>query len=88
MVAGVCSAPASLEVRDAFGNVSPVTAGAAVGLTSAPAAKLLFYLDDACATSVTRVPIAPNGSTAGFYFGGTGGGPVDGDRRSHRPGTA
>ncbi|MHB8872469.1 MAG: MopE-related protein, partial [Myxococcaceae bacterium] len=75
-VAGICSALATLEVRDSFGNVSPVAAGATVGLTAAPSTGFLFYSDATCVTAVTGVPIAPNGSTAGFYFRGTATGAV------------
>ena len=77
MVAGSCSALVTLEVRDSFGNVSPVAAGATVGLTAAPSANFLFYSDATCTTAVTGVPIAPNGSTASFYFRGTGVGAVE-----------
>jgi hypothetical protein len=76
LTARACSALASLEVRDQFDNVTPVVAGATVTLTAVPPAGFAFFSDSSCTAAVTTAAVAPNGSTASFYFKGTAAGSV------------
>ncbi len=73
---GACSALATLQSRDPFGNAAPVGAGTAVALVAAPATGFTFYSDAACATAVTSATLAAGTSSTGFYFRGTSPGTV------------
>jgi hypothetical protein len=66
-----CSSAATVEVRDAFGNVSPVTAATAVGLSAMPSSGFSFYADPTCTTATTTRSIAAMASAASFFFKGT-----------------
>jgi len=73
---GACSSAANVEVRDAFGNVSPVAAQTPMTLTASPAAGFTFYSDPSCATAAASLPIAAMASTASFFFRASAMGPV------------
>lgn len=74
--AGACSGAATVEVRDALGNASPVASATPVGLAAAPAAGFTFYSDATCTTAVTGASVPMGGTTATLYFRGTAAGPV------------
>ena len=74
--ASTCSSFATVQSRDAFGNVSPVAGATTVNLSAAPAAGFTFYSDPSCTTVVTSTTIAAAGSTASFYFEGTSAGSI------------
>jgi hypothetical protein len=63
---GSCSAPVTLQARDAFGNAATVGALLAVALSSDSAGNT-FY-SDACATPASSVPLAAGASTVTFHF--------------------
>ncbi len=73
---GACSSPANVEVRDAFGNVTPVAAATAMTLAASPSAGFTFYSDPSCATAAPSVQIAAMASAASFFFRASALGPV------------
>jgi hypothetical protein len=74
--AGACSAAATVQSQDSYGNVSAVSAATAVNLVAAPAAGFAFYSDAGCTSAVTSVSMAAGASTAGFWFKGTAPGSI------------
>ncbi|HET8541218.1 MAG TPA: hypothetical protein VFL83_15190 [Anaeromyxobacter sp.] len=75
--AGACSGAATVEARDAYGNVAPVAALTAVSLAAAPAAAVeLFYAAGCGGPPVASVSIGPGASAATFWFRGTAAGGV------------
>jgi hypothetical protein len=68
VMAGACSAVASLELRDAFDNVATAPTPVAVALAAAPSAGFAFYADAACATPASSATIAAGASGTGFHF--------------------
>ncbi len=76
LVAGGCSAVLTVEARDAYGNVAPVSADTALALSASPAAGAAFFLDAACATGSGTATLASGSATASFYFSGTTAGGV------------
>ncbi|MBL8953864.1 MAG: right-handed parallel beta-helix repeat-containing protein, partial [Myxococcaceae bacterium] len=68
---GACSSAATLEVRDAFGNVSPVAALTGVTLSAQPAAGFGFFSDPSCATAAGTLNVGVGGTTASFFFRGS-----------------
>lgn len=77
LTAGGCSGVVTIETRDAFDNVSPVSAATTVGLSAVPAAGFTFYADAGCTTPVTDVVVGPDESQQSFYFAGTNTGSVE-----------
>ncbi|MBI3184175.1 MAG: putative metal-binding motif-containing protein [Myxococcales bacterium] len=75
--AGTCSAVLSLEVRDSYGNPSPVSAAAAISLAASPAAGFGLYSDASCSNPASSLALAVGASTASFYFRGTAAGSVN-----------
>ncbi len=72
VAAGSCSGVATVEARDAYGNVSPVPAGTLVSLAASPAAGFEFHLDPACGDApASAAPLAPGATTASFRFRAT-----------------
>lgn len=68
---GACSAPAVLEVHDAFDNPSRATAAVDVTLTVSPTSGMEMFSDAACTTPATSVAIAAAVLKASFHFRGT-----------------
>lgn len=75
--AGACSAAVTLEVRDALGNPSPVSAPTAVSLAAAPPAGFTFFSDAGCTAAVGSVTVGTGNTGASFFFRGTAAGSVD-----------
>jgi len=73
LVAGACSAVATVETRDAFGNASTVTAATTLSLASS-SATTTFYFDSGCSAAVTSVTVPAGSGTASFYFHDTAAG--------------
>jgi hypothetical protein len=71
VMAGTCSAAASLELRDAWGNVATAGAAVAVSLAATPGAGFGFYADPSCTVPVSAVAIAAGLSGADFWFDST-----------------
>ena len=70
LVSGACSSAAQLEVRDSYGNVSPVQSATAVSLSALPA-NLTFYSGSGCSgASVTSISVPSGQSTGTFSFKG------------------
>jgi hypothetical protein len=70
--AGICSAVATVQRRDSFGNPIRVAADTPVALSAAPPTGFQFFTDSNClAAPVTSVNIPADGSDASFYFKGT-----------------
>ncbi len=67
LVVGNCSAAASVQTRDPFGNASPVAAATAVALSSTSATGT-FFSDATCTTAIAQATIASGSSAGGFYF--------------------
>ncbi|MGC4119795.1 MAG: hypothetical protein QM765_35515 [Myxococcales bacterium] len=65
---GACSASASLQAQDVYGNQSPVPAEVVVDLRSTPAAGFTFHGDGACGAAASTVTIAAGASQALFTF--------------------
>ncbi|MBK7860354.1 MAG: hypothetical protein IPJ65_17430 [Archangiaceae bacterium] len=63
-----CSSAATVEVRDAFGNVSPVSAATPMTLSALPAAGLTFFSDPGCGAATSAVTLSAAASTASFFF--------------------
>jgi hypothetical protein len=78
VTAGSCSALATVEARDAFGNVAPVAALTSVALSASPAAGFAFFGAAGCGGApVASASIAAGASSATFWFRGTAaGGPT------------
>ncbi len=72
LAAGACSAIATVQARDAFGNASAPAAMQTVTLTSG--AGVTFYSNPTCTTAAGSVPLAAGATTASFYFRGTASG--------------
>ncbi|HVE88026.1 MAG TPA: hypothetical protein VND93_34450, partial [Myxococcales bacterium] len=64
---GACSAAASVQVRDAYGNASPVGA-ATSGPLSSTSGTTRFYSDAACTAQITSLTVAAGLANASFYF--------------------
>ncbi|HEY6099995.1 MAG TPA: hypothetical protein VIW03_11225, partial [Anaeromyxobacter sp.] len=78
VVAGTCSASATLVLEDAYGNVSPVASGAAVALAATPPSGLQVYDGAGCAgPAVVAVSIPAGGAGATFSFSATASGTLD-----------
>lgn len=65
-----CSAKLNLEVQDAAGYASPLTAPAEIALSAAPSSAA-FYSDSSCSTAVTKLSLAKETTGASFYFKGS-----------------
>jgi hypothetical protein len=76
LTAGTCSAVATVQSRDPYGNVSPVAAATTVNLAASPATGFTFYAGAGCTTPVTSVTIPAGSSSASFSFRGTAAGNV------------
>ena len=77
LTAGTCSAVATVQAQDTYGNVSTVAANTAISLAAAPAAGFAFYAAAGCGGPTTAsVTILAGQSTASFYFRGTATGSV------------
>src|SRR5206468_60982 len=73
LAAGACSAIATVQRRDQFGNA--VTSDpTSVEQGEAPVTGFTFYSDPACGTPVASVTIGAGVSTGSFYFKGTSAG--------------
>jgi len=70
-MAGSCSSPADLELRDPFDNVSTATGPTLVSLAATPSSGFAFYADAACASPISTASIAAGGSAATFHFRAT-----------------
>jgi len=64
---GACSAITTVQVRDAFGNPSPVAANTDITLTGS-SANITFHSNAGCTSPVTSVAVAAGQSSASFYF--------------------
>jgi hypothetical protein len=73
LVAGSCSAPATVQVRDAYGNPAPLAAAATVALAST-SGSLGFFSDAACAQAVSGLPLGAGSTQVTFYFRDTASG--------------
>lgn len=73
--AGACSQPATVQVRDAFGNAAPLAQGGPLSLSASPAT-LGFFADAACASPATSAAVGAGSSEATFHFRGTSAGAV------------
>lgn len=76
VAAGACSLALTLEVRDAFDNASPVSAGTTVSLSASPASGFSFFADAACGTAVTQRSLAAGESSGSFFVRGLQAGTV------------
>jgi len=77
VAAGACSQAATIQARDGFGNVSPVSADAAIALSASPGAGVTFYAGTGCTgPAVTGITMPAGTSSATFSFRGTAAGAV------------
>ncbi len=74
LTAGTCSAVATIERRDAFGNAAPVGALTTVTLSAPP--PMTFFTAAGCGTSTTTANIAAGSATTSFFFRGTQSGSI------------
>lgn len=74
--AGNCSGVAAIEVRDPYGNASPVGAATTVNLSAAPSTGFTFSSSAGCGTAATSITINAGAATGSFYFRGTQAGAV------------
>lgn len=71
ITAGTCSQALTVQTRDAFLNVSPVTADLTLSLSGTPGTALTFHSDAACASAPTpNVTVSAGQSQATFYARG------------------
>ncbi|MGC4119799.1 MAG: DUF2341 domain-containing protein [Myxococcales bacterium] len=68
LVAGACSAPVTVGLRDAWGNPSASLSDTGIALAAAPSAGFQFFSDPGCASPTTVVTAAAGTSSATFYF--------------------
>lgn len=69
-----CSQPVTLELRDAFGNATPVGTPLNIALApnASPSSTFKFYPDAACQNAaIVQTPVAAGGTGATFYFKST-----------------
>lgn len=71
VTSGVCSAVATIETRDQYGNPSDVAAATTINLTAAPDLGFTFFSDASCNSAVTSIAVQNGGRQADFYFSGT-----------------
>jgi hypothetical protein len=72
VVAGACSAVATVRAEDVHGNASPVAADTAVSLSAAPASGFELFGSAGCGgAAVTSVTMGAGQSTASFWYRGT-----------------
>ncbi|MEW5737941.1 MAG: hypothetical protein AB1938_03390 [Myxococcota bacterium] len=76
LTAGSCSAVATLEARDAYGNASPVGAATTVNLSATPATGFGFFTAAGCGTGTASVTLGAGASQVSFFFRGTASGAV------------
>ncbi|MBN1207713.1 MAG: putative metal-binding motif-containing protein [Myxococcaceae bacterium] len=69
VIAGDCKA-GTLQVKDAQGSNTRVTAATSVGMQATPAGGIRFYSDAGCTTPVTSVTLPANEGSATFHFQG------------------
>ncbi|MCC7386572.1 MAG: hypothetical protein IT384_32335 [Deltaproteobacteria bacterium] len=72
-----CSPPATIELRDAFGNAAPAGATRAVSLTATPPSGFTFSEDAACGGQISTALFGPADSTLTMYFRGRASGAVE-----------
>ncbi|HZN95766.1 MAG TPA: hypothetical protein VFB81_23795, partial [Myxococcales bacterium] len=69
-----CSEPATVQLRDSFGNPTPVGTARTLTLSSdaSPGTSFRFYPDDLCALpTITSTPVAVGAATSTFHFKST-----------------
>ncbi|RJS24902.1 hypothetical protein DRW03_07140 [Corallococcus sp. H22C18031201] len=76
LVAGACSGPVALEVRDAFDNPTLAPGPTQVDLAAEPTPEYTFNGDSACASPIAGLALAPASRVALFYVRGMNAGPV------------
>jgi hypothetical protein len=69
LAAGACSAVATVEAHDAFGNISAPAAAQTVALSGS--AGVSFFSNATCGTAAASVSLAAGMTQASFYFDGT-----------------
>ncbi len=68
LTAGACSAPVTVQDRDAAGNPSTLSVATPVALSAFPSAGVGFFLDSACTQPTGSVTLPAGGTGAAFYF--------------------
>jgi hypothetical protein len=68
--AGSCSAVATVQTQDPFGNVSDVFGDTTVTLSAPPASGVTFYADSGCTMPISSLLIPGSDNAASFYFVG------------------
>lgn len=76
VVAGSCSSPVTVGLRDSKGNPAPASATVDVDLQSSPAGSVSFHSGGGCASPVTAIAISPGAISATFRFTGPAPGAV------------
>ncbi|MGC4116414.1 MAG: PKD domain-containing protein [Myxococcales bacterium] len=77
LLVGGCSAPVLAQIKDRFGNLSPLSPASPFKLAATPAAGLTFFADSQCSTELTGpLPVGPSGDQASFHFLSTRAGAV------------
>ncbi|MCC6335805.1 MAG: hypothetical protein IT380_17650 [Myxococcales bacterium] len=76
LAAGTCSAMATVQARDAFGNASPVSAATTVNLSATPATGFGFFTAAGCGTATASVTLGAGASQVNVFFRGTSSGVV------------
>jgi hypothetical protein len=71
VVAGTCSAVATVITRDSVGNEAPVASGTAVTLSAPSGSTVVFHSNSSCSAPVSAVTIPATQSRASFYFTAT-----------------
>lgn len=66
--AGVCSSRVDLDLRDAYGNVSPASAQTSATLQAQAATGISFFTDSTCNTATSNTVFAEGATRASFYF--------------------
>lgn len=68
VVTGGCSQQATVESRDAFGNVAPLSLAVTLALTASPETDFAFFADGGCSTAASSVAFLAGQTQVGFWF--------------------
>lgn len=66
-----CSPPLTVQTRDTFGNVAPVTAATELLLSATGLGGFGLFSDSGCTLPAPKLPLPAGAATATFYFRGT-----------------
>ncbi|KFE60152.1 hypothetical protein [Hyalangium minutum] len=72
--AGVCSSRVDLELRDAYGNATPMPTQTSATLLAQEGSGIVFFFDSDCDTATSEAVFPAGSARTSFYFGSKTGG--------------